>query len=256
MSTNVFDLTGRRALITGSARGIGLALARGLASAGAAIVLNGRDRDRLEISAAQLRSEGHSVATAVFDVTEPEAVAAAIGKVEQDIGPIEILVNNAGIQRRMPLEDFPIETWREIVRANLDSIFFVAQAVARGMIARGAGGKIINICSVQSELARPSIAPYTATKGAVKMLTKGMCADWAKHNIQVNGLGPGYFATELNRALVEDAKFSAWLIERTPARRWGKVEDLVGTAIFLASPASDFVNGQIIYVDGGLTSSV
>lgn len=255
MSTSLFDLSGRRALVTGSARGIGLSLARGLAAAGAAVVVNGRDPGRLEAVAAELRRDGHTVATAAFDVTDPGAVAAGIETIERDGGAIDILVNNAGIQRRAPLENFPIETWREIVRSNLDSVFFVAQAVARGMIARGRG-KIINLCSVQSELARPGIAPYAATKGAVKMLTKGMCADWAKHNIQVNGLGPGYFATELNRALVEDAKFSAWLIERTPARRWGKVEDLVGAAVFLASSAADFVNGQVIYVDGGLTSSV
>jgi len=190
-----------------------------------------------------------------FDVTDSAAVAAGIARIEAGIGPIDILVNNAGIQRRAPLEDFPEATWRELMRTNLDSVFFVAQAVARHMIPRGRG-KIVNVCSVQSELGRPGIAPYAASKGAVKMLTKGMCADWARHGLQVNGLGPGYFATELTAALVADPEFSAWLCKRTPAGRWGRVEELGGAMVFLASGASDFVNGQVIYVDGGLTSVV
>ena len=251
----LFDLTGRRALITGSGQGIGLALARGLGGAGATVVLNGRDEAKLARAADALRAAGVAVELAAFDVTDQAAVLAGVAHIEAERGPIDILVNNAGIQRRAPLEDFSADTWREVMRANLDSVFFVGQAVARGMIARGRG-KIINVCSVQSELGRPSIAPYAASKGAVKMLTKGMCADWARHGLQVNGLGPGYFATELTQALVDDAEFSDWLCKRTPAGRWGQVDELAGTAVFLASAASDFVNGQVIYVDGGMTSVV
>ena len=250
----LFDLTGRRALITGSSQGIGFALARAVGGAGARVVLNGRDAGKLDAAAVVLRAEGIGVEVAAFDVTDYQAVAAAIAGLEGD-APIDVLFNNAGIQRRAPLEDFPEATWHELMRTNLDSVFYVAQAVARGMIARKRG-KIINICSVQSELGRPSIAPYAASKGAVKMLTKGMCADWARHGLQVNGIGPGYFETELTAALVADPAFSDWLCKRTPAGRWGRVEELAGAAIFLASCASDFVNGQIIYVDGGLTSVV
>ena len=251
----MFDLTGRRALVTGSGQGIGLALAQALSGAGAAVVLNGRDAGKLGRAAAALRDGGATVETMAFDVTDSAAVAAGVARIEAEAGPIDILVNNAGIQRRMPLEDFPEATWRELMRTNLDSVFLVAQAVARHMIPRGRG-KIVNVCSVQSELGRPGIAPYAASKGAVKMLTKGMCADWARHGIQVNGLGPGYFATELTASLVADPEFSAWLCRRTPAGRWGRVEELGGAAVFLASGASDFVNGQVIYVDGGLTSVV
>jgi gluconate 5-dehydrogenase len=251
----LFDLSGRRALITGSSQGIGLALAHALAAAGATVVLNGRDATRIAAAAETLTAGGFPAEIAAFDVTDRAAVAEAVDAIERDHGPIDILINNAGIQRRSPLQDFPEDTWHEIVRANLDSVFFVGQAVARHMIARRRG-KIVNVCSVQSELGRPGIAPYAATKGAVKMLTKGMCADWARFGLQVNGLGPGYFETELTRTLVEDAAFSAWLCNRTPAGRWGRVEELAGAAIFLASDAADFVNGQVLYVDGGLTSVV
>jgi gluconate 5-dehydrogenase len=251
---NPFDLAGRRAVVTGSGQGIGFALARGLAEAGASLVLNGRDAAKLDRAAETLRAEGHAVEAAAFDVTDQAAVADAIGRIAA-AGPIDILVNNAGIQRRGPLDTFPPETWHEVMRTNLDSVFYVGQQVAQRMIAQGRG-KIINVCSVQSELGRPSIAPYAASKGAVKMLTKGMCADWARHGLQINGLAPGYFATELTKTLVEDAAFTAWLSARTPAGRWGRVEELAGTAVFLASAASDFVNGQIIYVDGGMTSVV
>ncbi len=250
----LFDLTGRRALVTGSSQGIGFALARALGGAGAAVVLNGRDAAKLEVAAAVLRAAGIAVEVAAFDVTDRGAVIEAITRLEAG-GALDVLVNNAGIQRRAPLEDFPEVTWHEVMRTNLDSVFYVAQAVARGMIGRKRG-KIINICSVQSELGRPSIAPYAASKGAVKMLTKGMCADWARYGLQANGLAPGYFETELTAALVADPVFSEWLCKRTPAGRWGRVEELAGAAIFLASAASDFVNGQIIYVDGGLTSVV
>ncbi len=251
----IFDLSGRRALVTGSGRGIGFALARGLAKAGASVVLNGTDEARLADAAARLRAEGLEIETSRFDVTDHDGVAAAARDVESRIGPVDVLVNNAGIQRRKPLEDFPAETWDEILSVNLSGVFHVSQAFARGMIARGRG-KIVNICSVQSSLARPSIAPYAATKGGVAMFTKAQCTEWAKYGLQVNGIAPGYFATEMNRALVEDETFSDWLCRRTPAGRWGRVEELIGAAVFLASGASDFVNGQVLYVDGGLTACV
>jgi gluconate 5-dehydrogenase len=251
----LFDLSGRIALVTGSSAGIGLALARGLAGAGATVVLNGRDDAKLQKAAARLRDEGATVRAVAFDVTSADATAEAVQRIEQEVGAIDILVNNAGMQRRAPLEEFAQADWHELMRTNLDSVFIVGQAVARCMIPRRRG-KIINICSVQSELGRPNIAPYTASKGAVKMLTKGMAIDWGQHGIQVNGLGPGYFKTELTQALVDNAEFSGWLINRTPSRRWGDVEDLVGGAVFLASDASAFVNGHILYVDGGVTAAL
>lgn len=250
-----FHLGGRIALVTGSSAGIGLALARGLAAAGAEVVLNARHEDKLAAAAAALRAEGAAVHAVPFDVTDSAAVARGIERIEQEIGPIAILVNNAGMQRRAPLEEFGEADWHTLMKTNVDSVFHVGQAVARGMIGRRRG-KIINICSVQSELGRPGIAPYSASKGAVKMLTKGMAIDWGPHGIQVNGLGPGYFRTELTQALVDNREFSAWLVGRTPSRRWGDVEDLVGAAVFLASEASDFVNGHILYVDGGVTATL
>ncbi len=250
-----FDLSGRTALITGSSAGIGLALAQGLAGAGAAVVLNARNAAKLQAAAQALREQGATVHAMAFDVTDATAVAEAVARIEAEIAPIDVLVNNAGMQKRAPLQDFTQADWQQLMRTNLDSVFVVGQAVARHMIPRGRG-KIINICSVQSELGRPNIAPYTASKGAVKMLTKGMAIDWGPHGLQVNGLGPGYFKTELNQALVDNPEFSAWLIGRTPSRRWGDVEDLVGAAVFLASDASRFVNGHILYVDGGVTATL
>lgn len=253
MLEQVFGLKGKRALVTGSSQGIGLAIAEGLAQAGAKIILNGRDLNKLKKAKADLEKKGIKSSAANFDVTNEEEVETAIDYIEREQGPIDILFNNAGMQFRTTLEEFPLAKWRELFQVNVESAFLVGKAVARHMIARKAG-KIINISSVQSELGRPTIAPYTATKGAVKMLTKGMCADWAKHNIQVNAIGPGYFKTPLNQALVDNPEFSGWLEKRTPAGRWGDVQELVGTAIFLASPASSFVNGHILYVDGGITS--
>ena len=250
-----FKLDGRLALITGSSSGIGFALARGLGEAGAALVLNGRNPTKLESAAAILRSEGLQVHTRAFDATQRDEVSKAVDDIEAAIGAIDILVNNAGMQRRMPLQDFPEEDWHELMRTNVDSVFLVGQSVARKMISRGRG-KIINICSVQSELGRPHIAPYMASKGAVKMLTKGMAIDWGPHGLQVNGLGPGYFKTELTEKLVADEQFSAWLTGRTPSRRWGDVAELAGAAVFLASDASSFVNGHILYVDGGVTATL
>jgi gluconate 5-dehydrogenase len=255
VSTALFDLSGRRALVTGSSQGIGLSLALGLGRAGAAIVLNGRDAAKLDGAVAELRKEGIATQAAAFDVSDAAAVKAGVDRIEAEIGPLDILVNNAGIQRRAPLEEYSVETWHELMRVNLDSVFYVGQAVARHMIGRKRG-KIINIASLQSEAARYSIAPYTASKGAVKNLTKGMCTDWARHGLQVNGIGPGYFATPLNQALIDNPEFDAWLKNRTPAGRWGRVEELQGAAIFLASSASDFVNGQILYVDGGVLATL
>ena len=247
MSATLFDLTGRRALVTGSGSGIGLALAKGLAASGAAVVLNGRDGAKLDAAKADIAG-----ATAhVFDVTDTKAVAAGIERIESEEGPIDILVNNAGIQRRAPLDEISEETWREVMATNLDAVFFVGKEVARRMIPRRQG-KIINICSLTSDVARPTITPYATAKGGVRMMTKGMCADWAKHGLQINGIGPGYFKTPMNKALIEDEPFNAWVEKRTPAGRWGEVEELQGVCIFLASDASSFVNGQIFYVDGGL----
>jgi gluconate 5-dehydrogenase len=251
----LFDLTGRTALITGSSKGIGFALAQALAGAGARIVLNARDAGHLAQARDALAAAGLDVRAAAFDVTDAAAVEAGIAAVEADIGPIDILVNNAGMQHRAPFAEFPIEAWHKITTTNIDSVFLVGRAVAQRMIARQRG-KIINICSVQSELGRPGIAPYAATKGAVKMLTKGMAIDLGRYGIQVNGLGPGYFKTELTQALVADEAFTAWLSGRTPAGRWGEVAELGGAAIFLASDASSFVNGHILYVDGGITASL
>ncbi len=247
----LFDLKGRRALVTGSSQGIGFALAEALARAGACVLLNGRDGPRLGAAVARLADKGLEVAGVAFDVTDPTAAERSVAKIEEGTGPIDILVNNAGIQRRHALEDFPVEAWRAVMSTNLDSVFYVSQAVARRMIPRGRG-KIINISSLQSEAARPGIAPYAASKGGVKMLTKGMCADWARYGLQVNAIGPGYFDTPMNKSLVEDPSFDSWLRKRTPAGRWGRIEELHGALIFLASQASDFVNGQTIYVDGGV----
>ena len=255
MSTDLFDLTGRRALVTGSSQGIGNALAKGLAAAGASVVLNGRDPSRLARAAEALRETGATVDQAAFDVTDHAACAAAIAGVEAQVGPLDILVNNAGMQQRAPLDAFPPEDFDRLMRTNLTSVFNVGQAAAKAMIPRGRG-KIVNICSVMTMLARPGIAPYTASKGGVANLTKGMATDWARHGLQINGIAPGYFKTELTDALVKDAEFTGWLEARTPAGRWGDVSELVGAAIFLASDASSFVNGHILYVDGGMTACV
>jgi gluconate 5-dehydrogenase len=255
ITAQTFRLDGRLAFVTGSSAGIGLGLARGLAQAGASLVLNGRDDAKLQATAKTLRNEGFDVHTRAFDVTDADAVKANVDGIEHEIGPIDILINNAGIQRRAPLHEFSHQDWHDLMQTNLDSVFFVGQAVAQHMIKRHKG-RIINICSVQSELGRPGISPYMASKGALKMLTKGMAIDWGPLGLNVNGIGPGYFKTELNDKLVNDATFSAWLTNRTPSRRWGDVEELAGAAVFLASDASTFVNGHILYVDGGVTAQL
>ena len=255
MSLKLFDLTGKRALITGSSQGIGFALARGLAAAGASIVVNGRDEAKAQAAAKTLADEGAAVDVLCFDATDHNSVRAAIDGYEETQGAIDILVNNAGMQHRSMLEDFPADAFEKLLQTNIGSVFHVGQACARHMIQRGKG-KIVNIASVQTALARPGIAPYTATKGAVANLTKGMATDWAQHGLQCNALAPGYFDTPLNEALVNDPEFSAWLAKRTPAGRWGNVEELVGTCIFLTSDASSFVNGTTIFLDGGITASL
>jgi gluconate 5-dehydrogenase len=251
----LFDLTGRTALITGSGQGLGFAIARGLARAGAAIVLNGRDEKKLLAAAETVRAEEARVTTAAFDVTDGGASTKAVSKLEAEFGPIDILINNAGIQRRAPLAEMSGEQWREVIDTNLTSAFLVARAVVPGMIARGAG-KIINICSVMSEVTRPTIGNYSAAKGGLKMLTRAMAVEWAKHGIQSNGIAPGYFVTELNKPLVENVEFNKWICGRTPAGRWGQADELAGAAVFFSSRASDFVNGQILYVDGGILAAL
>tara|TARA_B100000767_G_scaffold189930_1_gene177236 strand:- start:927 stop:1718 length:792 start_codon:yes stop_codon:yes gene_type:complete len=255
MTLEMFDLTGKRALITGSSQGIGFALARGLAGAGAEIILNGRDQSKLDTAAEILQGDGAKVYSLTFDVTDHEAVRAAVDGFETKVGSIDILINNAGMQYRSELHNFPADAFERLLQTNVASIFHVGQAVARHMIDRKQG-KIINIASVQTALARPGIAPYTATKGAVGNLTKGMATDWAQYGINCNAIAPGYFDTPLNAALVADDEFSAWLAKRTPAGRWGEVQELVGAAVFLASAAATFVNGHTLYVDGGITASL
>ncbi len=252
----LFSIKDKVVLVTGSARGIGYTLAEAMGRAGAKIVINDINREAIEKAMKALAAQGIRVCGSLFDVTDPEQVASEVAVIEKYFGPIEVLVNNAGIQIRHKAEEFPIEDYDKILAVNLKGVFVVSQAVARGgMIARQRG-KIINICSMQSELGRQSITPYAASKGGVRMLTRGLATEWGKHNIQVNGIGPGYFITEMTRPLVEDKEFNAWLCSRTPANRWGDPKELVGSAIFLASEASDYVNGHILYVDGGMLACV
>ena len=256
MTAAVFDLTGRVALVTGSSRGIGAALAQGLAEAGARVVLNGRDGAALEAARAALEAaHPGQVEVAGFDVTDDAAVRAAVDGIESRVGPIDVLVNNAGVQHRVPMLDLDVADWHRVLDANLTGPFLVARAVARHMLPRGRG-KIVNVASVQARLARPGIAPYAASKGGLAMLTRTMCAEWGPSGVQANAIAPGYFDTVLTSALVNDPTFDAWVRGRTPAGRWGRPEELVGTVLWLASAGSDFVNGQIVHVDGGMTAVV
>ena len=252
---SVKPLEGKVAIVTGGVRRLGKGMAVAFAQDGASVVINGRDKIKVAAAVAELEADGFTMHGSVFDVTDLEAVKAGIDTIENEIGAIDILINNAGMQFRAPLEDFPEDKWQQLLQTNISSVFFAGQSAAKHMIKRGRG-KIINIASVQSELARPSIAPYTATKGAVRNLTRGMCTDWAKYGLQVNAIAPGYFKTPLNQALIDNPDFSSWLEKRTPAGRWGNVEELVGAAVFLASDASSFVNGQVIHIDGGITASI
>jgi gluconate 5-dehydrogenase len=251
-----FDLTGKTALVTGSSRGLGRSLALGLAEAGARIVVHGRDGDAASVTADLIEAQyGDRPGVTIFDVTDPAAVAEAISEVVEAHGVPDILVNNAGVQRRAPIAEFSIEDWDAVIASNLSSAFYVSRYVVPGMIERGSG-KVVNIASVQSALARQTIAPYSASKAGIAQLSRGMAADLARYNIQVNTLSPGYFATEMNTALVADEAFTAWVTQRTPAQRWGRVEELRGALVFLASAASDFVSGQNLFVDGGMTAVV
>jgi gluconate 5-dehydrogenase len=252
----LFDVSDRLALVTGSSRGLGRSLALALARAGARVIVHGRDADAVAATRAEAQTlSGRPAASVTFDVTDAAAVEAGVADLLARVGTPDILVNNAGVQRRAPIQDFAVSDWDDIIAANLSGVFYVSRFVAPAMIARGSG-KIVNVASVQSHLARQTIAPYSASKGGVAQLTKGMAADLARHGIQVNALSPGYFATEMNRALVEDADFTAWLTQRTPAQRWGDFAELDGALLFLASDASSFVSGQNIFVDGGMTAVV
>lgn len=253
--TALFSLHGRRALITGSGQGIGLTLARGLAAAGAELILNDLDPARLEATVATLRGEGCVVQGRIFNVARAAEVDAALGPLEAEVGPVDILINNAGIHRRAPLESMSLDDWQAVIDVNLTSAFLVSRAIAPGMIRRGAG-KIINLCSLNSEISRPTIANYSAAKGGLKMLTRAMAVEWGRHNVQTNGLAPGYIRTSLTTPVVADPELERHIRARTPAGRWGDPQDLVGAAVFLASPAANFVNGQILTIDGGLLASL
>lgn len=244
-----YSLAGRNALVTGGGSGLGLAIARALSEAGARVVINGRHRGRLDAAAAEIARDGHAIAVASFDVTQADAVAAAIAALERDAA-IDILVNNAAVNQRGPLDTFSADAWRALMAANLDGPFFVARAVIPGMKARRRG-KIINMCSLASDIGRPNIVPYAASKGGVRMLTRALAVELAPHNIQVNGIAPGFFRTEMNAALYGDPEFSAWVARRTPAGRWGEPPEIAGAAVFLASSAADYVTGHVLAVDGG-----
>ena len=252
LSLPYFDLTGRVALVTGAYRGLGFAIARGLAQAGAKVVLNARKTDEVEQAAAKLRGEGLAADSCVFDVTDRAAARAAVSQLVAEHGSIDILFNNAGIQRRGPMADFAAADWDAVIATNLSAPFIVSQAVLPTMMERKRG-KIVHIASLTSELARPNIVPYAAAKGGVRQLTRGMAVELAPHNIQVNAIAPGYFATEMNSALLADAQFTAWVSKRTPAGRWGDPPEIAGLAVFLASSASDYVTGQILFIDGGMS---
>jgi gluconate 5-dehydrogenase len=253
-SPHPFDLGGRLALVTGGGSGLGFAIARGLAGAGARVVLNGRQRDKLHAAAAALQRDGITAEIAPFDVTDATAVDTAVAAIAHDLGPIDILVNNAAINQRQPLEQFTLADWRLLQATNLDGPFLVTRAVLPAMKARRSG-KIINICSIASDLGRPNIVAYAASKGGVKMLTRALAVELAPHNVQVNGIAPGFFSTEMNAALIADAEFSAWVARRTPAGRWGEPAEIAGAAVFLASSAADYVTGHLLYVDGGFSAA-
>ncbi|HYI88748.1 MAG TPA: SDR family oxidoreductase [Beijerinckiaceae bacterium] len=252
---NPFDLSGRHVLLTGGGSGLGLAVAEGLAAAGARLSLVGRDESKLQGAADKIVKAGGNAAPFRCDVTDRDALPALVEKAERAGGPIDVLFNNAGVQQRAPVLAFPADGWDRMIATHLSAPFFLSQAVARGMVERRRG-KIINTLSLMSELGRPTIVPYTAAKGGLKMLTRGLATELGPHNIQVNGIAPGYFRTEMNEALMADPDFDGWVRNRTPARRWGEPHELVGAAILLASSASDFINGQVLFVDGGLTASV
>jgi len=255
MNTQLFDLSGKNALVTGSSRGLGLALARALAAQGARVILNGTKRELVDQRVQEFEKEGLKAAGSAFDVTNEEAVQAGLAEIKGRVGPIDILVNNAGMQRRGPLHETKREDWDAILQLNLTGAWLMAKHAVRDMMERRQG-KIVNICSLMTFSGRPGTGPYAASKGGLGMLTKAMTVDWAQYNIQINGIAPGYFITDMTRPLADDPQFDAWVKMRTPAKRWGRVEELGGLLVFLASPASDFVTGQIICVDGGWTANL
>jgi gluconate 5-dehydrogenase len=253
---DLFNLEGKVALVTGAVHGLGMAMAKGLGHAGARIVVNNLSQEPLDLAIAEYKSEGINAYGYIFDVTDEQAVIASIKQIEAEVGPIDILINNAGIIKRIPMVDMSVEDFTQVINVDLISPFIVSRTVVKGMIARG-GGKIINICSMMSELGRDTVSAYAAAKGGLKMLTKNMATEWAKFNIQTNGIGPGYFATKQTEPIrVDGHPFNDFIIGRTPAARWGNPEDLQGAAIFLSSKASDFVNGHILYVDGGILATI
>lgn len=253
---SLFDLNGKRAFVTGATHGLGMAMAKGLAEAGAELIINGTTPEKMEKALEEYRSQGHTVHGFLFDVTDEAKARKHVDKVEDEIGPIDILVNNAGIIKRVPLKDMDVEEYRRVLDVDLTGPFIMAKQVVRHMIPRKEG-KIINICSMMTELGRDTVGAYAAAKGGLKMLTRSMATEWAKHNIQSNGIGPGYFATSQTEPIRKDGNpFNDFIIRRTPAGRWGDPSDLAGTAVFLSSKASDFVNGQIVYVDGGILATI
>lgn len=253
MSIKLFDLSGKTALITGSSRGLGFAFADGLAAAGARVILNGVNTERLEEAAEEMKSKGYEVLTAAFDVTDENAIVEAFKRFDADGIEVDILMNNAGIQFRKPMLELETSDWQRVLDVNLTSSFVIGREAAKRMAKRGKG-KIINIGSLTSELARATVAPYTVAKGGIKMLTKAMAAEWGEKGIQSNAIGPGYMVTDMNEALINNPEFDKWVKDRTPMRRWGLPQELAGTAIYLASDASNYVSGQIIYADGGMIS--
>jgi gluconate 5-dehydrogenase len=257
MMLEQFSLKGRVALITGGTHGLGMAMAIGLGKAGARLVINGHSsQEKIDRALEAYRREGIEAYGYLFDVTDEKAVDRQVDQIESDVGPIDILVNNAGIIKRIPLVDMSLADWEQVIRTDLTGVFIVSRQVVKGMIERGEG-KIINICSMMSELGRNTVGAYAAAKGGLKMLTRNMATEWAPHNIQVNGIGPGYFATSQTAPIrVEGHPFNDFIVQRTPAGRWGDPADLAGAAVFLASSASNFVNGQIIYVDGGILATI
>lgn len=257
MSSDLFDLNGKVALVTGATHGLGMAMAMGLGEAGATLVVNGFSSDsKIAAAVDQCKARGIDAHGYRFNVTDEAEVESAVEKVEQEVGPIDILVNNAGIIKRVPLLDMPLEDFEEVIRTDLTGVFVMSKPVVKSMIKRG-GGKVINICSMMSELGRNSVGAYAAAKGGLKMLTRNMATEWAKHNVQVNGIGPGYFATSQTEPIrVDGNPFNDFIIQRTPAGKWGDPDDLKGAAVFLSSQASNFVTGQVLYVDGGILATI
>ena len=256
MSKELFDLKGKTALVTGGTHGLGMAIAKGLAHAGATIVVNDVFSDKLETAKSEYARMGIDIHSYVLDVTDEKAVELTIPLIEKEVSPIDILVNNAGIIKRIPILEMKAEEFRQVLDVDLTGPFIMAKTVAKGMVERGSG-KIINMCSMMSELGRNTVSAYAAAKGGLKMLTRNMATEWARFNIQINGIGPGYFATDQTAPIrVDGHPFNEFILNRTPAGRWGDPEDLAGTAVFLASKASDFVNGQVVYVDGGILATI